>query len=164
EAAEDAKIRFGHADPNLVDPTEVVEIASFGYQERQQVTRRDISLILRARVEELAELLQAEIERSGHRGLLPAGVVLTGGSANLRGLAPVLAELLDMPIRVGVPRGVQGLGDTLRNPAFSTSAGLLFWGLRHGVVGEEEPARRPSFEFGGWWGRFGAWLRDLLPQ
>lgn len=163
EAAEEAKIRFGHADPRQVDPTEAVEIASFGYQERQQVLRYDVSSILRARVEELAEFIQAEVQRSGYGGLLPAGIVLTGGSANLRGLAPALAELLDMPARTGFPQGVQGLGDTVRNPAYATAAGLLLWGLQHGVVGEE-PARGSSFELSAWWGRLGAWLRDLLPQ
>lgn len=163
EAAEEAKIRFGHADPRHIDPADSVEIASFGYQERQQVARRDLSLILRARVEELAEFIAAEIDRSGYGRLLPAGIVLTGGSANLQGLAPALAELLDMPVRTGFPQGVHGLGDTVRNPAFATSAGLLLWGLRHGIVGEG-PAHATGFDFGAWWGRLGAWLRDLLPQ
>lgn len=163
EAAEEAKIRFGHADPRQVDPTELVEIASFGHLERQQVLRYDVSLILRARVEELAEFILAEVERSGYSGLLPAGIVLTGGSANLRGIAPALADLLDMPARTGYPQGVHGLGDTVRNPAYATSAGLLLWGLQHGVVGEE-PSHALAFDFGAWWGRLGAWLRDLLPQ
>jgi len=141
----------------------MVEIASFGFEGRQQASRYDVSSILRARVEELAEFIYAEVERSGYRGLLPAGIVLCGGTANLRGLAPTMAELLDMPARTGFPQGVHGLGDTVRNPAYATSAGLLLWGLRNGVVGEEA-ANSPLMDWNGWWGRIGAWLRDLLPQ
>ena len=62
--------------------------------------------------------------------MLPAGVVLTGGSAQVDGLSTLAREVLGMPVRIGAPSSISGLVDSISNPAFSTSVGLLAWGLR----------------------------------
>ncbi|MBI4496936.1 MAG: cell division protein FtsA [Chloroflexi bacterium] len=163
EAAEEAKIRYGSADPQAVDAAEAVEIASFGDGGQRRVARRLIAEILEARLEELGELILGDLERSGYGSLLPAGLVLAGGTANLHHIATVLTARLDLPVRVGLPRSVYGLADSVRDPAFATSVGLLRWGMLHGVVGDE-PNELDGFDVGNWWSRLLAWLKDLLPQ
>ena len=73
-----------------------------------------------------------EIRRSGYEGLLPAGLVLTGGTADLRGFKELGREMLQLPVRVGHVCGVSGLVDAVGGPAYATAVGLLLWGARQG--------------------------------
>jgi cell division protein FtsA len=81
--------------------------------------------------------------------VLPAGVVLTGGSSQLPGLAKLAEEVLDVHVRIGVPSNVSGLVDSISTPAFATSVGLLEWGLRSSEAVRDEPQRgsRPGDAF-----------------
>jgi cell division protein FtsA len=93
------------------------------------MSRRDLAYIIEARVEEIFRFVLQEIKRSGYDGLLPAGVVLTGGSALLPGIKKLGAEVLGLPVRVAQPEHLVGLVDQLYSPAYSTSVGLLNWAL-----------------------------------
>jgi len=155
-AAEDIKIKFGHALPDTIMPEEMVKINSFGEDGQQQVPRQFLSEIIEARTAEMLEMVLKEIKRSGYDGLLPAGVVLCGGTAELPGIRDVAREVLRMPSRVGTPQDLHGLVDTLRSPAFATSIGLLKWGVR-----QDPPARTPPPSVGGL--KVPAWLKAFLP-
>ena len=128
--AEEIKKRYGHAQPNRVIETETLDIAAFGEQSRQKVPRKFLAEIIQARTGEIFELILKEIKRSGYDGLLPAGLVLCGGTADLSGIQELGREMLGLPVRVGAPRGLRGLVDVLNDPAYATSVGLLLWGLR----------------------------------
>ncbi len=128
ERAEELKLRHGHALVREVPPEEFVTIQPFGETRGVQVLRREVVEILEARVREMMGFVQHEIQRSGYGGLLPAGVVLTGGCSELPGLVDVAREVLGMPVRVARPERVAGLADRIRRPAFATSVGLLYWG------------------------------------
>lgn len=133
--AEELKKKHGHAQPDRIHGDELLDIAAFGEQAQQQIPRRFLAQIIEARTEEIFELILKEVKRSGYDGLLPAGLVLCGGTADLSGIQELGREMLSMPVRVGAPRGLRGLVDILNNPAYATSVGLLQWGLRHeGVV------------------------------
>lgn len=132
-AAEEAKVSAGSVEPAAIPVEEQVEIEVFGEGGKRPVSRRLMSEILRARTEELLELLHDAIRRSGYSGLLPAGMVFTGGTANLAGLPALAEQTLHIPARVGLPEGVYGLVDTLHNPAYATSVGLLLWAVRFGA-------------------------------
>src|SRR5204863_238533 len=80
-----------------------------------------------ARMRETFDLLKAEMASSGH-GVLPAGIILTGGASQLAGMAELGREIFEMPVRVAAPSGVGGLVDNLLTPVYSTSVGLLMWG------------------------------------
>lgn len=160
-AAEELKIKYGHAQPGEVDPEESLEVTAFGGDGERNVLRRHLSEIIRARAEELAEMILVDMKRSGYEALLPAGLVLTGGTANLCGIAPASAHILQWPVRVGTPRGVTGLVDTVSNPAYATSIGLLLWGLKQGEEGDKE--RQLGFGIQELTKRFGSWLRELVP-
>jgi cell division protein FtsA len=135
--AEEIKKKSGHALPGSIAGDEMLDIAAFGEQARQQVPRRFLAEIIEARTVEILELIMKEVKRSGYDGLLPAGLVLCGGTADLSGIQELGRETLGLPVRVGAPRGLRGLVDVLNDPAYTTSVGLLLWGLRR------ESALRP---------------------
>jgi len=86
--------------------------------------------IIRARVEELIRLIALELPRAEFDSLVPAGLVLTGGSSNLAGIDILGQQVLGAPVRVGRPIGIYGISDILHNPAYATSVGLVLWGLK----------------------------------
>jgi cell division protein FtsA len=98
------------------------------------VSYRDLSEIIRIRVEELIRLIMMELPRTDYDKFIPAGLVLTGGSANLPGIAEVAQEIARVPVRVGEPVSLYGVADSLRDPAYATSVGLLLWKLRNQSV------------------------------
>ncbi len=127
ETAESVKRRHGHARMSAVDPEQSIAIRPFGQVDPVQVRRADLAAILEPRVEELFGLVRQEIKRCGYDGLLPAGMVLTGGSSLLPGMQEVATEVLRLPVRLARPEGLRGLVDQLDSPAFSASLGLLEW-------------------------------------
>ena len=92
------------------------------------------------RYDELFTLIQAELRRSGYEDLIPAGIVLTGGTAKMEGAVELAEEIFHMPVRLGIPHGVKGLADVVRNPIYSTSVGLLLYGLQKQSEGGPEIA------------------------
>jgi len=94
----------------------------------QIASRRFVAEIIQARVEEIFGLVLKEIKHSGYDVLLSAGVVLCGGTAQMPGIKEVAKETLQMPVRIGVPADLEGLVDTVANPAHATGIGLLRWG------------------------------------
>ena len=109
----------------------MIEVETFEAGRTARISRNLVTRILEARVEQIFGLVAAEIKRSGYDGLLPAGIVLTGGAARLPGIADAAARVLDMPVRISVPQGMTGLTDTLDSPAYATSVGLALWATRH---------------------------------
>ncbi len=166
--ADEIKIKYAHALVDEVDPEELVEITTFGQSRVETVSRKDICEVAEARIEETVQLIRAEIKRSGYDGLLPAGVVLVGGTAQLNGIVELATELLQLPVRQGVPRGVHGLIDTVDGPAFATSVGLVLWGARSGdraidrrtIASRDDRYSADSRRVGG---LVKGWLRAILP-
>lgn len=127
--AEEVKKKYGHSIREEVTEEDLFSVRSFGQDNPIQMSRRDLAYIIEARVEEIFRFVLQEIKRSGYDGLLPAGVVLTGGSSLLPGIKKLGAEVLGLPVRVAQPENLVGLVDQLYSPAFSTSVGLLEWAL-----------------------------------
>jgi cell division protein FtsA len=160
-AAEELKIRYGTADPSGVDKDEQVDVVGIGEGDAWTASRYELAEIVEARMREVFEKIGAEIERAGYAGMLPAGVVMTGGAAQLSGSARLGREVLQAPVRVAGPSGVEGLTDHLLTPAFSTSLGLLMWGARS--VQGYESARYDSGPTPGMLNRMRDWARGLFP-
>jgi cell division protein FtsA len=138
EIAEEIKKTYGHADPLAVDDNETFNVPAFGEEQMSKVKRSELCDIVNARVEELFQLVLKEAKYSAYDGLLSAGIVLTGGSAQLPGIRQVAGDVLKMPVRVAQPEHISGLADQLRHPSYSTSVGLL----RLGLVMDQEDERR----------------------
>jgi len=127
--AEEIKKQQGHSVRAEVGPEEYFSIRPFGEEKAVQINRQDLALIIEARVTEIFKLILQEIKRSGYDGLLPAGLVLTGGSSALPGMRRVASETLGLPVRVAQPENMVGLVDKLNSPAYSTGVGLLHWAM-----------------------------------
>ncbi len=166
DAAEEAKTLYGHAIPSTIDAEEMVEIDTFGADRQKTVSRRRLTEILQARVEEILEMIYMDVRRAGYDEMLAAGLVLSGGSANLPGMDLLAEQVLRMPARIGVPRGLHGLSDILANPAYATSVGLLNWAQHEKQPNGHrrrlgEKTRASPLE---WLRGIGRWFRFLLPQ
>jgi cell division protein FtsA len=127
--AEEVKKQQGHAVRSEVGAEEYFNIRPFGEDQAVRINRQDLAHIIEARTAELFGLINQEIKRSGYDGLLPAGMVLTGGTSALPGIRRVASEVLGMPVRTAGPENLVGLVDRLNSPAYATSVGLLHWAL-----------------------------------
>jgi cell division protein FtsA len=127
--AEEIKLQHGHALRSEIGPEEYFSIRPFGEEKPLQINRQELCLIIEARVEEIFGLLLQEIKRSGYDGLLPAGMVLTGGASLLPGIRTLASRILGMPVRIAQPEKLVGMVDKLNSPAYSTGVGLLRWAL-----------------------------------
>ena len=129
EQAEEVKKQHGYAVRSSVGSEEYFTIRPFGEDQPVQISRRDLAHIIEARVAEIFSLTLQEIKRSGYDGLLPAGMVLTGGTSALPGIKRVASDVLNIPVRTAQPENLLGLVDKLNSPAYSTSVGLLRWAM-----------------------------------
>jgi cell division protein FtsA len=118
-----------------------------------------LNQIVESRMRETFELVRDQIVAGGS-GRLPAGIVLTGGAAQLAGTASLGREVLALPVRVAGPAGIGGLTDTLLDPAHATAVGLLEWGAAG--LGAE-PSHYESAPAGGIVARARDALRGLFP-
>lgn len=123
--AEEIKVRHGCALSALVRGEETVEVTSVGTNEKRRLARQLIAGIIEPRVAELFSLIEGQIRESGVRKSLGAGVVLTGGSSMLEGVTNLAEQVFALPVRLGVPRGVEGLAEVVGHPRFATGVGLL---------------------------------------
>ena len=156
EVAEQVKIQYGDCRPDKIDPSTVFTVEPFG-GEKIQVGRQDLAHVIEARVEEIFQHILEDVQRSGYDGLLPAGIVLTGGSAQLRGITEVAERILNVPARVAQPQNLVGMVDRLHSPSFSTSVGLLHWAMSDNQIYQPRAHNRE-------WGRkMGSILKALLP-
>jgi cell division protein FtsA len=127
EVAEEMKKRYGSLLPVYEGQVEKNETATNGHG----ISYQDLSEIVRARVEEILRLIVLELPRSDYESLIPAGLILTGGSSNLPGIDVLGRDIMRLPVRVGNPINVPGISDTLCDPAYATSVGLLLWGAKN---------------------------------
>ncbi len=160
--AEELKVTYGHCDPSTIADDDMIDLAQFMPDCDDLVPRKLLAEIIQARVEELLEMVHDEIHKSGYDGLLPAGLVITGGTAELPGILSVAGQILDLPARVGSPLGLHGLADSISRPAYATAVGLLQWALTHTafLYEEEELEDNGPTDFAS---RFGRWLRAFIP-
>lgn len=134
DEAERLKVELGTASLDDISSTETFTVQPFGEDRPVEIARIDLATIIEARVEEMFVLALQEIKRTGYDGLLPAGLVLTGGSSALPGLRQVAAKVLNLPVRVVAPANLKGLADKLTGPSYATSLGLLHWALRESLA------------------------------
>jgi cell division protein FtsA len=160
--AEELKVTYGHCDPATIADDDMIDLSQFMPDCMDLVPRKLLAEIIQARVEELFSMVHEEIKKSGYDGLLPAGMVITGGCAELPGVLEIAAQTLDLPARIGSPLGLHGLADSISRPAYATAVGLLLWGLRHTslFLEEEQLEEQGPNNF---FSRLGHWLRAFIP-
>jgi cell division protein FtsA len=129
--AERIKQKYGCAMATMVDKDEQIEVPSVGGRQPRVLSRSILCEILEPRVEEIFQLVHREIQKCGYEELLASGVVITGGSSLLNGMAELAEEVMGLPVRRGMPKGIGGLVDVVKSPMFATGVGLVLYGAKH---------------------------------
>ncbi|NOZ02306.1 MAG: cell division protein FtsA [Deltaproteobacteria bacterium] len=129
--AEDLKVKHGVACGRLLADGETIDVPDVGGRPDKELSRHVLTEIIEPRTIEIFGLVRREIQKTGFDDLLAGGLVLTGGAARMPGLAELGDEILNMPVRVGVPRDVRGLTSIMGNPALSTPYGLAVYAALH---------------------------------
>jgi cell division protein FtsA len=87
-------------------------------------------------VQEIFERVDQELEKAGRSGMLPSGVILTGGGAKLSGILEAAKTTLRLPVSLGIPMGVTSVIDRINDPGMTTAIGLVLWGRQ--IRGESQ--------------------------
>lgn len=143
--AEELKIKWGHAVPDMINADDEVVVPSFQGQARRIIKRRTFCEPLKARLVEMLALFMQQVRKAGLRQMPTGGLVLTGGCAAIPGLRELAQKTLGDPVRIAYPLGIAGLPTQLKKPAFSASVGILLWGIKH--QGERRPYRNGEQPF-----------------
>lgn len=158
--AEEIKIRYACALTQLAGADETIKVPSVGDRPPRDLSRQALAEVVEPRYDELFTLVQAELRRSGFEDLVPAGVVLSGGTSKMEGVVELAEEIFHMPVRVGYPQAVQGLNDIVRNPIYATSVGLLLYGAEHYQEAGTGSSGKASGTGEGVFSRAKAWLQS----
>lgn len=129
ETAENVKRSHGSATPETVNKREDIDLRAFGADQTEMVSLHYVSEIIEARVEELYEKVEAELRKIDRSGLLPAGVMLTGGGSKLPGMVDVAKRVLHLPCAIGFPTVQTSMPELALDPRFSSAVGLVLWGF-----------------------------------
>jgi cell division protein FtsA len=141
QSAEDIKVKYGCALRQLADSRETVEVPGVDGREPRQLSVQTLAEVLEPRVVELYEMVLNELRRSGMEEMIASGIVITGGSAMMRGMVELGEEIFHMPVRMGLPRYVGGLSEVVGNPRYATGVGLVLMGkqqLERHLTGQME--------------------------
>jgi cell division protein FtsA len=128
QAAEDIKVKHGCALRQLADAREIIEVPGVDGRDAKQLSVQTLAEVLEPRVVELYELVLSELRRSGMEDMIASGIVITGGSAMMRGMMELGEEIFHTPVRLGLPRYVGGLSEVVSNPRYATGVGLVLMG------------------------------------
>jgi cell division protein FtsA len=162
DIAERVKLEYGAASVEAVSKKEVVNLSKIIEGTEGEFSRKHIAEIIEARLCEIFELVQKELKKIDRVGLLPAGVVLCGGSSQLPGIIDLAKRELRLPAKIGYPQGLTGLIDKIDSPIFAAAAGLILWaenfsslaGLQGAILG----IGRHRF-----WTKIKTFFRSFLP-
>lgn len=128
EVAEQVKLHYATCLPEEVQKKEEINLGELGAPEEEIVGRRFVADITEARVQEIFEHVDRELKKIDRSGMLPAGVILTGGGAKLNGILDAAKNAFRLPVSLGTPIGITSVIDRVNDPGMSTAMGLVLWG------------------------------------
>jgi cell division protein FtsA len=134
--AEEIKVRYGVALQQLADANEMIEVPGVGDRPSTELSRQTLAGFIQPRAEEIFQKVAEELVRSGYERLLRAGIVLTGGCAQMTGMVELGEEIFHNTVKLGSPNYDGNLRDFVRNPRYSTAMGLLVEGAAQKKRGE----------------------------
>jgi len=127
-----------------VDKREELDLRDLGAEQSEVVSTRFVSSIVQARVEEIFEKVEQELQKIERSGMLPAGAILTGGGVKLKGMGDVAKTVLRLPVSIAsAQQTATPLSEIAQDPAFSTAIGLVLWGFENERA-EGNNRRRPN--------------------
>ncbi len=132
EKKKPALLRAKEEPKEDMDKDDMADIRSLGISSKEYISKSLLKKIIDARLEELFEMVREQIKAGGFEMNIPAGMVITGGTANLRGVTSLAQESFGVPSRVGNPSGLAGMIEEISDPAYSAVQGLV----KHAMVDE----------------------------
>jgi cell division protein FtsA len=129
--AERIKQRYGVARAATVAPEQYIEVPSAAGKAAASIPRQIVCEIIEPRLDEVFQLVREEISKSGYATALASGAVVTGGSMQLAGAVEMAEQVLEMPVRLGLPMHTRGLLDVISSPVYATGVGLVLHGMKH---------------------------------
>ena len=159
ENLEEIKIKYACALSQLANRDDTIEVPSVGDRPSRRLARHTLGEVVEPRYEELFTLIANELRRSNFEDIIAAGVVLTGGSSKMEGAVELAEEVFHMPVRLGMPQFVRGLGEVVRNPIHATGVGILIYARDKAERGVETVVRGGLQEI---WSRMKTWFQGSM--
>jgi cell division protein FtsA len=153
--AEEVKTKYACAVPDMVSADEEIVVPSLNNKTMRRLARQSLAEVVRARYQEIFELVQNDLARSGYDGQLAAGIVLTGGSSRIEGAVELAEEMFNKPVKISYPSNISGLSEVVQNPSYATAVGLLKYGIKH----RQQEDTRPTVETINLWEVLRQWVR-----
>ncbi len=148
------------------ESAEIIDVTELEIEGVKTISRKLFNEIVGERIEEIFELVRDNIAQNNHEYKLPAGVVITGGSAELQGITQIAKKVFGVPARIGTPRGLGGLTDGISAPAYAVAQGLVLHGMMHDEYsssGGGGAAQKTSGSGEGLSAKVTSFFRNLLP-
>ncbi|UCD18887.1 MAG: cell division protein FtsA [candidate division WOR-3 bacterium] len=127
--AEEIKRKNASISLSADESKEEIKVPGIGGREDRNITRELLASIVTPRVEEILMITNKAIKKSGFYDILAAGVVVTGGTARLRGLDALAEDIFHLPVKIGIPKKIGGLTDIVQDPIYATGVGLILYGF-----------------------------------
>lgn len=162
DIAEKIKVDYGHALADEIGKREEIDLSALHPNESGLVSRKEVAEIIAARLEETFSMINKELKTIGKAGMLPAGVVLTGGGAKMPGIVELAKKSFHLPASVGMPQNFTTAIDRLNDPVFATAIGLILWGA--GLSGSSSFSLPKFSSVADATNKLKKWFSSLLPQ
>ena len=167
EVAEKVKLKYGNCLADAISKKDEIDLFEFGTAEHEMVKTHYISEIIEARAEEILSKVDQELKSIQRSGLLPAGVVFSGGGAKLPGLVELARKYLRLPASLGYPLDIMSVSDRINDVGFTTAIGLVKWGslvnsdlIHHPLIGGSPEGQK---RVGKMPGQIKKWFKSLIP-
>lgn len=139
DVAENIKLEYGSAITSEVGKRDIIDLSYIDSSEHGNIFRREVCVIMEARLSEIFELANKELKKIGKEAFLPGGVVLVGGCAKIPHVVDLAKQKMRLPVQIGFPREVTGIVERVDDPSYATALGLIFLAM------EERRDARESF-------------------
>ena len=149
DIAEKIKLEYGIALAQEVAKKDKINISDFDENEEGEFSRKYIAEIIEARVEEIFFMVDKELKKIDRSGMLPAGIVLTGGGARMPEIVKLAKKVLRLPVQIGFPKELSGVVDKVDDPSFATVIGLIMWEADENGMFSSNSGRFKLPSFGG---------------
>ena len=159
--AEEIKIKYACALSQLANRDETIEVPSVGDRPPRCLARHTLAEVVEPRYEELFTLVANELKRNGLLEICAAGIVITGGTAKMEGAVDLAEEVFHLPVRLGIPQHVSGLGEIIRNPIHATGVGILLY-ARDSRGTQGAPEHQMSSNMKDVWSRVKSWFQGNM--
>jgi cell division protein FtsA len=164
DVAERIKVDLGTALPDEVKKTQIINLRHIDEQEEEtEIPRRHVAEIIEARLSEIFSLVNKQLKFVERSGLLPAGIVLTGGGSKMHGVVELAKKELRLPAQLGFPQTLPGIVDDINDPAWATVVGLIYHALDNKQIKNHSSMSSGLSSVGPTVNKLRGWFRSLMP-